>query len=80
MRGVMRDLTMFLLVCFIALMLGCVFAYVARANDGMVSLLERHFQIMPGSTRVLPECGCTVRYLGTSVHGRRYTVVLEKLD
>ncbi len=45
-----------------------------------VSMMERKFQVYPGQTKVWPECGCTVRYVGTSVHGNRYTIVLEKLD
>jgi hypothetical protein len=45
-----------------------------------ISLMERHFQVFPGQTKVWPDCGCTVRYVGTTVHGRRYTVIIDKLD
>ena len=47
--------------------------------DPVVGMLERHYG-GPGSTHVLPDCNCTVRYEGTSVHGRRYTVTLDRLD
>ena len=47
--------------------------------DPVVGMLERHYG-GPGTAHVLPDCGCTVRYMGTSVHGRRYTVTLDRLD
>lgn len=74
--------TLILFALFIILLIfGMIFARLPLyANDGMVGMLERHFQVVPGATRVLPECGCTVRYLGTTVHGRRYTVTIERLD
>ena len=71
----MRYFLMFMAL----LVLGAV-AHIARAADGMIGSLERHFQVTPGSTRVLQECGCTVRYIGTTVHGHRYTVTIDKLD
>lgn len=48
--------------------------------DPFVQMLERREGVFPGKMKVLPECSCTVRYLGTHVHGRVYTVILEKLD
>ena len=51
----------------------------AQGYDPVVGTLERHYG-GPGSVHVLPDCGCTVRYMGTSVHGRRYTVTLDRLD
>ncbi len=45
-----------------------------------VNAMERHFQVYPGQTKVWPECGCTIRYVGTTVHGNRYTVTIDKLD
>ncbi len=46
----------------------------------LVSLLEQRFQMTVGSTRVLPECGCTIRYLGTSVKGNTYSIRVQRLD
>ncbi len=46
----------------------------------LVSMLERKFQVYPGQTRVWPECGCTIRYVGTTVRGGRYNIVFDKLD
>ncbi len=48
--------------------------------DHFVNMMERKFQVYPGQTRVWPECGCTVRYVGTTAHGSRYTVTIDKLD
>lgn len=49
-------------------------------TGNLVSILQMRFQVSPGSTRVLPECGCTVRYLGTKVRGNLYTIQIQKLD
>ncbi len=52
----------------------------ASSTNSFIQMLERREGVAPGQTKVIPECGCTVRYLGTRVHGRIYTVELEKLD
>lgn len=48
--------------------------------DAFIRTLEASQGIAPGSTRVLPQCGCTIRYVGTSVSGNHYTVHIDKLD
>jgi hypothetical protein len=48
--------------------------------DAFVQMLERREGVFPGQTKVLPDCNCTVRYLGTVRHGRVYSVQIEKLD
>ncbi len=64
-------LTVFLLV---------VLATYSNASDAFVQMIERREGIFPGQTRVLPECSCTVRYVGTTTKGRRYSVIFDKLD
>jgi hypothetical protein len=49
-------------------------------EGGFVAFMEAHFHVQPGVTKVWPDCGCTVRYVGTSVHGNRYSVTIDKLD
>lgn len=57
----------------------------ARAESGfrtdpLVKIIEQEQGLSPGGTRILPECGCTVRYLGTKIQGHVYMVYLDKLD
>jgi hypothetical protein len=68
-----------LVVCA-ALVLTSVVRNATGASNSLVSLVEARLQVIPGQTRVLPDCGCTVRYIGTFVHGQRYSVVFDKLD
>jgi len=49
-------------------------------QDNFVRLIEAREGIVPGQTRVIPDCSCTVRYVGTQVSGNRYKVVFDKLD
>jgi hypothetical protein len=49
-------------------------------SNGFIRMIEARMNITPGQTRVLPDCQCTVRYLGTTVHGTHYTIHLDKLD
>ena len=51
----------------------------ALAAPSLVGLLEAQYG-SPGTTRVLPECSCTVRYVGTKVEGRDYFVHFRQLD
>ena len=62
---------------------------VARAGfqtDQFVRMIERrlsgdaHFAVAPGVTVTTPECGCTIRYLGTKIDGHIYAVYLDKMD
>lgn len=48
--------------------------------DAFVRMLEMRQGISPGATKVLTECGCTIRYLGTTVSGNHYAVHIDKLD
>lgn len=52
----------------------------AGHGDSFVRLLEQRQGIIAGQTRVLPECNCTIRYLGTTVNGNHYSVHIDKLD
>jgi hypothetical protein len=81
----LKVLEIFLLsLCLIIMTLVLAFqvtrAISAPAPDSLISLMESHLQVTPGQTRVLPDCGCTVRYVGTFVHGQRYSVVFDRLD
>ena len=70
-----------LVVAVVAIILIVAFRYAYSAGgDAFVRMLEAREGMYPGRTRVIPECGCTVRYLGTRVNGRVYSVELEKLD
>ncbi len=50
------------------------------SNDAFVQMMEQRQGMTRGQTKVVPECGCTIRYLGTRINGRRYEVIIEKLD
>jgi len=50
------------------------------SDNAFVRQIEMRFGVAPGSTRVWPDCQCTVRYLGTSVSRRVYSPHFEKLD
>ncbi len=69
-----------ILVAAIAFILLVFYLRAAFASDSFVRLIEARQGIYPGQTKVLPECSCTVRYLGTKINGRVYSVILEKLD
>ncbi len=73
-----RDTLIFMFLACMAI-LAAVLGH-AWAGDNFVRLLEARQGVVPGQTRVLPECNCTIRYVGTFVHGKRYTVVIDKLD
>ena len=62
---------------------------VARAGfqtDQFVRMIERrlsgdaHMNIGPGVMVSSPECGCTIKYLGTKIEGHVYAVYLDKMD
>jgi hypothetical protein len=55
-------------------------AHAGYQSNSFVRMIEQHVGIQPGEVRVLTECSCTVKYLGTKIDGRLYTIVLEKLD
>jgi len=75
----------YLILCG-TLMLTFVFLHNANASrahftqDNFVRLIEAREGIVPGQARVIPDCSCTVRYVGTQVSGNRYKVVFDKLD
>jgi hypothetical protein len=48
--------------------------------NSFVQMIERREGVWPGKTTVWPDCNCSVRYVGTTVHGNRYTIVIDKLD
>ncbi len=67
------------LAAFILVIVAARSAY-SGYDHPFVNAMERHFQVYPGQTKVWPECGCTIRYVGTTVHGNRYTITIDKLD
>ncbi len=67
------------LILVIAALLLALVCRQALAATPLVALLEAHYGA-PGTPHVLPECGCTVRYLGTTVKGQDYFVHLRRLD
>jgi hypothetical protein len=72
-----RWLAVFLAILVAAYcIIGLHFAWGAT---GLIGVLESRFG-GPGTPHVLPECGCTVRYVGTRVDGMDYYVHFKKLD
>jgi hypothetical protein len=67
------------LITFVIVVMAARIAW-SMSRDSFVQMLEQREGIAPGQTKVLPACGCTVRYVGTFVRGKRYTVVIDKLD
>ncbi len=51
----------------------------AWGATGVVNIFEMRFGA-PGTPHVVPECGCTFRYVGTRVEGADYFVHFKKLD
>jgi hypothetical protein len=49
-------------------------------SSSLVSMFEARFGGPPGTTRVIPECGCTMKYVGTRIEGTDYFVHFKKLD
>jgi hypothetical protein len=55
-------------------------------TDPFVHLIESqisgasHVAIGPGTTVTIPQCQCSVKYLGTKIEGHLYMVYLDKLD
>jgi hypothetical protein len=63
----------------------CAFVIYSHASsafgvDPLVKALEREQGLRPGRTMVIPECSCTVKYLGTRIEGHTYMIYLAKLD
>lgn len=50
------------------------------ARDPFVARVEAWQHMTPGATRVVPELGSTIQYLGTSVSGNVYSVRIRRLD
>ena len=71
-----------LIVAVIAIVLIVVVRYALSAggNPLSIQMIERREGVWPGKTTVWPDCNCSVRYVGTIVHGNRYTIVIDKLD
>ena len=54
------------------------YAFSATAD---VASMEAALGVAAGSTRVLPQCGCTIRYLGTKkVSANTFAVYIQKLN
>ncbi len=70
----------YLVIIAMALMLVFLAARNALGSDNFVQMIERREGMAPGQTKVLPECSCTIRYLGTTVRGRNYDVHIRRLD
>lgn len=77
-----RSLPVFLpySLLLVAALISAAHGHPGFQSDGFVRMLERHVGIEAGETKVLPECSCSVKYLGTKIDGKLYTVVIEKMD
>ena len=55
--------------------------YAFGASTADVASMEAALGVAAGSTRVLPQCGCTIRYLGTKkVSANTFAVYIQKLN
>lgn len=70
----------FSILAIVAYLLAMWIVYLHAQTPSLVQTIEMRVGVLPGQTKVIPECGCTVRYLGTKVRGRTYTITLQKLD
>ena len=68
----------FFTIVFLAIFFMAMWIVYSHAT-GLVGIFEMRYGA-PGMTRVLPECGCTVKYVGTKVVGTDYFVHFKKLD
>ena len=83
------DLWFYIVAATIILLAGMiVYANAATGvrTDPFVRMIERrlsgdaHMNIGPGVMVSSPECGCTIKYLGTKIEGHVYAVYLDKMD
>ncbi len=77
------DLWFYVVAAVIILLAGMmVYANAASGfgTDAFVRMIEQRQGMYPGGTKVLPDCGCTIKYLGTKIEGHVYAVYLDKLD
>jgi xanthosine utilization system XapX-like protein len=53
----------------------------AATRSSFVAAMEQAFQMAPGGRRVVPQCQCSIEYLGTRPQGGDvYAVMIKKLD
>ena len=65
----------------IALAIPPMVRYAFGASTADVASMEAALGVAAGSTLVLPQCGCTIRYLGTKkVSANTFAVYLQKLN
>jgi hypothetical protein len=76
----MRYFVIPYLVTILVAGLLCLGLRLAYPADRFVALIEQSVGMRPGQTKVLPACGCTIRYMGTSGSGRHYVVRIDRLD
>ncbi len=74
-----------ILVPLLIALTGTTAAFAARAvaprSSDAVRQMEGALGISPGGTRVLPQCGCTIRYLKTErVAPNTFAVYVQRLD
>ena len=69
----------FLLIVLTAFSLIAIAAHSALGNPNIIKVFESRFGA-PGTSHVVPECGCTFRYVGTKIEGTDYFVHFKKMD
>jgi hypothetical protein len=67
------------LITFVIVVMAARIAW-SMSRDSFVQMIEQRQGMAPGGTKVIPDCSCTMQYLGTQVRGRDYFVHLRKLD
>ncbi len=74
----MRNLAKVILLLSI---IGLMLIPPAFSTGAEVATMEAALGVAAGSTRVLPQCGCTIRYLGTKkVSANTFAVYIQKLN
>lgn len=53
--------------------------YSRASGNALISIFETRFGA-PGTAHVVPECGCTFKYVGTNIRGKDYYVHFRQLD
>ena len=73
--SLVRDLVLIIVVVLV----GLVYAFGAGGAD--VAAMEAALGVAAGSTRVVPQCGCTIRYLGAKkINANTFAVYIQKLN
>ena len=80
-----RDLAVIIITVLIGMALMSAMPSMVRyafgAGGADVAAMEAALGVAVGSTRVVPQCGCTIRYLGAKkINANTFAVYIQKLN